>query len=79
MKITWEVVDIVPGRIVGRAERNERWMVGYTTTPERNINGLVSLSDGMFIPSSSKAALAEQLTERNELPAEILDSKWSKR
>jgi hypothetical protein len=41
MKVTWEADDIIPGRRVGKAEREEQWLIGYHVHPK--VYTLVSL------------------------------------
>lgn len=74
MKITWELADIKPGRIIFKPDcgMSGVWMIGYRVNPDDgvpsraaqpNFYGLVSLADGMFLPvgSGSKEAIVQHL------------------
>jgi hypothetical protein len=75
MKIEWQPEDIVAGRVVGKPDRNERWMIGYKSTAADDVRWcLVSLTDGMIHPALSKDALALHLNGCGEMPSEFLDS-----
>jgi hypothetical protein len=65
MKIEWQPEDITPGRIVGKPDRIERWMIGYLAdpaTPERKYV-LVSLADGMVQPPCTADMMAVDLNK----------------
>lgn len=73
MRVTWEADDIKPGRVVGKPDRRERWMIGYGAWTQSDIRySLISLSDGQICTLQSKQNLAEQLTLSGELPVELL-------
>lgn len=75
MKVQWEEADIRPGRIVGKADRTERWMIGYATWVEAGDKHrwcLISTSDGMTNGPQSADLLATYLNSTGEMPAELL-------
>ena len=62
MKIEWEAEDIKPGRVVGKPDRTERWLIGYIPGKAPQHYVLVSLSDGMV---SSMCAGEGVIAERS--------------
>lgn len=81
MKIEWTAEDITPGRVVGKPDRNERWMIGYFGDAERGQEdryALVSTTDGMIGLRMGAQGLATQLNKSGEIPAEFIDSPQSK-
>lgn len=73
MKIEWQIEDIQAGRIVGKPDRIERWMIGYLPG-ERNQNkwALVSLADGMVIQTGSTAEqMCSHLNTSGDVPIEF--------
>jgi hypothetical protein len=70
MKLEWQAEDIIPGRIVGKPDRLERWMIGYVVSGSENMYCLVSMADGMVQPPQDKADLAELLNNAGEIPIE---------
>lgn len=80
MKIEWQIDDIIAGRIVGKPDRIERWMIGYVVHGRTNIYCLVSLSDGLVQPAMVAEDLAKQLNTSGEMPVEFFsDPSHSKR
>jgi hypothetical protein len=73
MKIEWQVEDIQAGRIVGKPDRGERWMIGWLngTTQHEPRWCLVSLSDGCIQPAHDATAMAASLNQSGEVPAEF--------
>lgn len=71
MKIEWQTDDIAPGRIVGRPDRLERWLIGYHDAPDGQVYCLVSLSDGMVQPFRNKVDLAKDLNKSGDIPIEF--------
>jgi hypothetical protein len=74
MKVEWTAQDIKAGRIVGKPDRKERWMIGYlgSTSASEHRWCLVSMADGMIGIAQSAKLLADMLTSEGELPAELL-------
>lgn len=74
MKIEWDPGDIKAGRIVGKPDRKERWMIGYlaATSSSEHRWCLVSMTDGMIGTAQSARLLASMLTDQGELPLEII-------
>lgn len=73
MRIEWQPDDIIPGRIVGKPDRIERWMIGYVVVSPQKGKAfcLVSLSDGMVQQARGAEELAADLNEAGELPIEF--------
>lgn len=73
MKIEWQPEDIYAGRIVGKPDRAERWMIGYLA----DVDGpkkwaLVSLSDGMIAHrGDTDRFLADRLNAAGDMPVEF--------
>jgi len=72
MRCIWDPRDIKPGRIIGKPDRTERWMIGYIADRGTNRYVLVSLSDGLVTLPVPPDMLASQLTKEGELPSELL-------
>lgn len=74
MKVEWTAEDIKPGRIVGRPDRRERWMIGYLTDYLNSDcrYALVSTSDGMVQARLTKEGMAQHLNAAEEIPVELL-------
>lgn len=80
MKIEWQIEDIIPGRIVGKPDRIERWMIGYVVDGRNNLYCLVSLSDGLVQTARRAKELAELLNASGDIPVEFFsDPSHSKR
>lgn len=75
MKIEWSAEDIEVGRIVGKPDLRERWMIGYLAAgdpgPSDRRYVLVSLSDGMVTQAETKNALAILLNKNSNMPVEF--------
>lgn len=72
MKIVWEVDDIVPGRVIGKSDRTERWKIGYLSYAKDDIKFvLVSMSDGMVTSPMTKEALAAFINTTGDGPTEL--------
>lgn len=71
MKIEWQEEDIIPGRLIGRPDRSERWMIGYAPSDTGNRYCLVSLSDGLVQPWLPADLLAVNLNVSGEMPVEF--------
>ena len=81
MKVTWEAVDIRPGRKVQKpgCGISGLFMVGYRYAVERDdcgqIYGVVSMADGQFIQLSdgSKKQVAQHMNDAGYyMPVELL-------
>lgn len=73
MKVEWAPEDIRAGRIVGKADRKERWMIGYLVHEASEHRwAMVAMSDGMIQPFQSAKLMAMFLTAEGEMPAELL-------
>lgn len=80
MKLEWQAEDIIPGRIVGKPDRMERWMIGYVVAGSGNMYCLVSMTDGMVNTAMDKAGLVGLLNDLGEIPIEFFfDPSHSKR
>jgi len=76
MKVEWHVDDIRPGRIVGKPQRGERWMIGYFTHRDDDRRWtLNSLSDGLVQEPVTKAEMVVKLNQSGDLPVELFDAK----
>lgn len=74
MKVQWEEVDIKPGRIVGKPDRAERHMIGYTPGMIRGDNGwrtLNSLADGQVLYFKNNEEVVTHLNDTGDLPVEL--------
>jgi len=75
MKIIWQPGDIHGGRIVGKPDRGERWMIVYMPSERDDIGiayALVCLDDGVIEGAFTSAeALAARLNESGDLPIEF--------
>lgn len=76
MKIEWDEDDIQAGRRTGHPERIEQSIIGYLAnmTSDEPRWVLVSLSDGMVSPPTTKMLLAAKLNAMNERPLELIPS-----
>jgi len=70
MKVQWERDDVRPGRVVGKPDRKERWLIGYIGAG--GDYALVSLSDGMICEKMSREKMADALNKSGEIPSEYL-------
>lgn len=76
MKIEWSAADIKAGIIVGKPERQERWMIGYLAhATDEHRWCLVSQNDGMVTSIQSASLMAIYLTAEGEMPAILFDRK----
>ncbi len=75
MRIEWSADDIEVGRIVGKPDLRERWMIGYLAAGNPGKSDrryvMVSLSDGMVTDPETKDALAILLNKNDNMPAEF--------
>jgi hypothetical protein len=65
MKVQWEASDIRAGRIVGKLDRTERWMIGYIG--HGGDYALVSMFDGMICEKMSAQQMADTLNKSGEI------------
>lgn len=76
MKVTWEPADCKAGRVVGKPNICERWMIGYHAGHSSEENrAFISLTDGMVLEPRTRGQLVLLLNEGEYLPAELLEAK----
>lgn len=55
MKVVWEIEDIKSGRVVGKPDVNERFMIGWRTALHGpNTVHMISLLDGMVLHDTAQ-------------------------
>lgn len=74
MKVIWEARDISGGRVAGKPQRRERWMIGYMAekTGHEDRWTLTSLSDGMVLGPYTQERIADTLNGNGDLPIEMI-------
>ena len=71
MKIEWEDSDIKVGLKVKPRTVDEISIIGYVIADEGSLYTIISLSDGLVQPPTSKAVLATKLNNGNYIPVEL--------
>lgn len=69
MKIIWSAEDILGGRIVGKPDQSERWLIGYLKAGKEY--ALISLTDGCVLPATTAEEMANSLNAGALMPIEF--------
>ena len=73
MKVIWSEQDIKPGQIYGKRTIQERWIIGFIPWIDGDKKYTsTSLSDGQVNSTQTKSEVANDLTESEYLPLELL-------
>jgi len=70
MKYIWEKEDVVCGRVIGKKNCSEKWIIGYSWITEGSQTyHVISLSDGFISEGyKNKEGLAGYLTKCEIIP-----------